>query len=329
MASLPNRLQNSSYNANELRGVGMSPTPTVSPNVQGDYAMFNTASPLLRKTTLVDNSSMLNTAAKCREYSGFDGLRRLQQDQKNSTYYDPGCGWMYKQGTGTTNPSINRGVFATYNGVPAMGRHGQPDELVGGGSITMDLQKAEQKASQAMAAGLGGGCASLSLLSASNAPYFGFCTTTNKIIPIDTSSGTPQARYNNPTNFQFNCASSNIITAAQASRPGGCPQNVTTFRPPRIPTPTVDSAPPPPGSPAATGVSPMGPAGSPAATGVSPMREGFDNSDDLQSQFACQVPLTRDCLLQGIRNAGCTRSEERRVGKECLRLCRSRWSPYH
>ena len=26
----------------------------------------------------------------------------------------------------------------------------------------------------------------------------------------------------------------------------------------------------------------------------------------------------------------CTvRSEERRVGKECFRLCRSRWSPYH
>ena len=26
---------------------------------------------------------------------------------------------------------------------------------------------------------------------------------------------------------------------------------------------------------------------------------------------------------------GKNRSEERRVGKECLRLCRSRWSPYH
>ena len=26
---------------------------------------------------------------------------------------------------------------------------------------------------------------------------------------------------------------------------------------------------------------------------------------------------------------GFDRSEERRVGKECLRLCRSRWSPYH
>src|SRR3546814_1128697 len=26
---------------------------------------------------------------------------------------------------------------------------------------------------------------------------------------------------------------------------------------------------------------------------------------------------------------GITRSEERRVGKECVRTCRSRWSPYH
>ena len=30
--------------------------------------------------------------------------------------------------------------------------------------------------------------------------------------------------------------------------------------------------------------------------------------------------------ISGTENA---RSEERRVGKECLRLCRSRWSPYH
>ena len=30
---------------------------------------------------------------------------------------------------------------------------------------------------------------------------------------------------------------------------------------------------------------------------------------------------------EALRNV--LRSEERRVGKECLRLCRSRWSPYH
>ena len=28
-------------------------------------------------------------------------------------------------------------------------------------------------------------------------------------------------------------------------------------------------------------------------------------------------------------NVWCTRSEERRVGKECSEPCRSRWSPYH
>ena len=32
-----------------------------------------------------------------------------------------------------------------------------------------------------------------------------------------------------------------------------------------------------------------------------------------------------DLLLGELR----ARSEERRVGKECRRLCRSRWSPYH
>ena len=38
-------------------------------------------------------------------------------------------------------------------------------------------------------------------------------------------------------------------------------------------------------------------------------------------------------VMAGLKDAGfehCTpRSEERRVGKECVRLCRSRWSPYH
>ena len=35
--------------------------------------------------------------------------------------------------------------------------------------------------------------------------------------------------------------------------------------------------------------------------------------------------LVDECYQLGDR----MRSEERRVGKECLRLCRSRWSPYH
>src|SRR3546814_11646003 len=40
-----------------------------------------------------------------------------------------------------------------------------------------------------------------------------------------------------------------------------------------------------------------------------------------------------DGLEEGEEVDGCTghprRSEERRVGKECVSTCRSRWSPYH
>ena len=35
------------------------------------------------------------------------------------------------------------------------------------------------------------------------------------------------------------------------------------------------------------------------------------------------------CVCVSVHASVCVRSEERRVGKECLRLCRSRWSPYH
>ena len=42
----------------------------------------------------------------------------------------------------------------------------------------------------------------------------------------------------------------------------------------------------------------------------------------LDGEFACS--LTAESVVRAR-----LRSEERRVGKECLRLCRSRWSPYH
>ena len=41
---------------------------------------------------------------------------------------------------------------------------------------------------------------------------------------------------------------------------------------------------------------------------------------------AAGVPMTIHLTLD---REEALRSEERRVGKECLRLCRSRWSPYH
>src|SRR3546814_10750823 len=47
-----------------------------------------------------------------------------------------------------------------------------------------------------------------------------------------------------------------------------------------------------------------------------------------QHDFAAQV--LHSGFLAGERGEGDVgRSEERRVGKECVSTCRSRWSPYH
>src|SRR3546814_12690292 len=42
-----------------------------------------------------------------------------------------------------------------------------------------------------------------------------------------------------------------------------------------------------------------------------------------------QSPPAAARISGGSSSIPSTRSEERRVGKECVRTCRSRWSPYH
>ena len=58
----------------------------------------------------------------------------------------------------------------------------------------------------------------------------------------------------------------------------------------------------------------------------------------LLADFGAQVVKVEDPGGDVLRNMGqsvngkslhAARSEERRVGKECRPLCRSRWSPYH
>src|SRR3546814_15838045 len=54
--------------------------------------------------------------------------------------------------------------------------------------------------------------------------------------------------------------------------------------------------------------------------------------DDFQGgeEFATEIALAAPEARQGRqRRQEWTRSEERRVGKECVSTCRSRWSPYH
>src|SRR3546814_8996101 len=46
--------------------------------------------------------------------------------------------------------------------------------------------------------------------------------------------------------------------------------------------------------------------------------QGADAVSDVQRVWECRA-----------QSGGSARSEERRVGKECVSTCRSRWSPYH
>ena len=54
-------------------------------------------------------------------------------------------------------------------------------------------------------------------------------------------------------------------------------------------------------------------------------RTGYAHTDDLA------LPNLEEAARQAraIADQSAARSEERRVGKECGLLCRSRWSPYH
>src|SRR3546814_16584507 len=55
---------------------------------------------------------------------------------------------------------------------------------------------------------------------------------------------------------------------------------------------------------------------------------GVNSSTTLQAEHADYLSLLSYFGL-GRNQPLLERSEERRVGKECVRTCRSRWSPYH
>src|SRR3546814_11259964 len=55
----------------------------------------------------------------------------------------------------------------------------------------------------------------------------------------------------------------------------------------------------------------------------------LDGSHPFADNSAAYLERALDESLKRLRTDYIDRSEERRVGKECVRTCRSRWSPYH
>src|SRR3546814_10799524 len=48
-----------------------------------------------------------------------------------------------------------------------------------------------------------------------------------------------------------------------------------------------------------------------------------------QEMYSFRTKMVEEMGLELITHINPERSEERRVGKECVSTCRSRWSPYH
>ena len=65
---------------------------------------------------------------------------------------------------------------------------------------------------------------------------------------------------------------------------------------------------------------------------IAPGIEVEKQSQVLEEKLAerCKLAKGRPCVdFKVVDVNGKERSEERRVGKECASMCRSRWSPYH
>src|SRR3546814_19538304 len=61
----------------------------------------------------------------------------------------------------------------------------------------------------------------------------------------------------------------------------------------------------------------------------STFRSGLDRDGFMAATRALDPARQDPALWQGRQVLVVVRSEERRVGKECVSTCRSRWSPYH
>src|SRR3546814_3458582 len=59
------------------------------------------------------------------------------------------------------------------------------------------------------------------------------------------------------------------------------------------------------------------------------LAESGGNPVAAAAALATMDVIKSEKLLENANKQGERRSEERRVGKECVSTCRSRWSPYH
>jgi hypothetical protein len=202
--------------ANEAQTIGNTNPVNMSRVSDSLLAAASPTSFSLLDNTKINKDSSDAAAAKCRSYKDIDGLRKLRQDQINTTNYDAKCGWRYKPSTGLY-PEISQGALGTEAG-PSFGQPGSPDEVAGGAQWFWNLGQAEKKIAAKICQNASK-CKQLTMLGR-YADVCGYCKTTGAIIP--TVKGA--ARY--PRSTTAGCLTKDIVSAG-----GACPaEGFTSFR---------------------------------------------------------------------------------------------------
>ena len=207
MQGVQSSLSNLVRQTNQIQQVGNANPPNMA-NVPA--SLLQGASPVgtnLVDTTKTNQNVSEQAAQQCRSYQGIEGLRRLQRDQANRSYYEPGCGWIYKPSNGII-PEVNQGTLGTAQG-PVV------DTVKAGGKYYWDLQAAEKEVTQSICANARK-CSQLKLLG-QFAEVCGFCKSTGGIIPVEKVSGGYRARY--PGDASLQCEPQNIVAGGS----GVCP----------------------------------------------------------------------------------------------------------
>ena len=198
--------------------------------------------------------------ARCRQYSGLQGLEQLIRDTEDNPNAPLRCGWRYKKSPGSLCPEISQGALGRSSG--PLDSSNPLDILGGGVNWFWDLKAARKQMLTDAASEVKTGDIMKLYDSVCNQDYkgrLGYCTVSNKAIPV-TTDGQPYY----PTDPLLACPSSQLFTD-----------------PSKIPAPSVNNA-------------------------IASYQQEATRTLASCIDTGVNPSLTRDCLLQAIKNNGCS-----------------------
>lgn len=217
-----NQQQSNNALINSLNGVGTVPNYSV-PSSRIETQVTNVGNVLTGIPDLVGENLI-----GCRQYTGLTGLSNLMGSSSANQAARERCGWRYKAGLGVV-PQVAQGAYGNSSGPldPAVPKK---DPVGNGIKYYWNLQDAEKDMVKDICKSATT-CQEMGAVPVSAIGDFknvcGYCTTSQKIIPVKSVNGKLVPRYND---LDLQCATQNIISATESSRcpppPPGAPEPV-------------------------------------------------------------------------------------------------------